>query len=79
VRRGAALPPQGQVSLEQPPCEPGVQFRGRGTPAAASPASASAASAAATGDADLPGRIGDPGNGDLPGTTAASSAAGARA
>ena len=49
--------------------------------AAASAATASATSAAATGDADVPGRLGDPGDRRLPGAAASASAAatGARA
>ena len=39
------------------------------------PAAASATAAAAAGDADLPGRIGDPGDGRLPGSAASATAA----
>jgi len=48
---------------------------------AATTASASASAATASGDADVPGRIGDPGHGYLPGSaaTAAASGSGARA
>ena len=47
--------------------------------AAAASAAASAASAAASGDADVPGRLGDPGDGHLPGAAASASAAAAGA
>ena len=63
--------------------QPDLQLRWRrsGASSAAASAAPSAASAAATGDADLPGRLGDPGDGYVPGTaaSAASAAAGARA
>ena len=71
-----------QVPLAQHSGEPDPQLqRGRGSAAAAASAAASAASAAASGDADLPGRLGDPGDGRLPGPAAAAAAArtGARA
>jgi hypothetical protein len=45
-----------------------------GTPAASTAAAAAATSAAASGDADLPGRLCDPGNGRLSATAAAATA-----
>ncbi len=49
-------------------------------PSAASASASASASAAAcrSGDADLPGRIGDPGDGHLPGSAASASASGLR-
>ena len=47
--------------------------------AAAATAAAAAASAATSGDADVPGRLGDPGDGRLPGAAAAAAAAAAGA
>ena len=47
--------------------------------ASAAASAAPAASAAASGDADVPGWVGDPGYGDLPGATATATAAAAGA
>ena len=52
-----------------------LQFRGSATSAAAPAASASAASAATSGDADVPGWFGNPGNGHLPGAAASAATA----
>ena len=57
--------------------EPDLQLRSAAASAAAS--AASAASAAASGDADLPGRLGDPGYGSVPTAASAASAAAASA
>ena len=53
----------------------------RAAAAASAAASAASAAAAASGDADVPGRLGDPGDGRLSGSaaSAAAAAAGARA
>ena len=71
------LRPQGPLAFAQPDGERDLQLL---VAAAASAAAASAASAA-SGDADVPGWIGDPGDGYLPGSAASASAAasGARA
>jgi hypothetical protein len=58
--------------------EPDLQLRGSAASAAAA-AAASAASAATSGDADVPGRVGDPGDGRMSGSAAAASAAAAGA
>ena len=55
------------------------KFGARSAAAAAAAAASAAASAAAAGDADVPGWIGDPGDGRLPGAAAASTAAAAGA
>ena len=54
-----------------------LQFRESGAPAPA--AAATTAAAASTGDADLPGRLGDPGDGCLSATATAAAAAAAAA
>ena len=54
-----------------------VQVRGSGSSAAAAAATAASAATSAGGDADLPGRIGDRGDGDVPGAAATASAASA--
>ena len=53
--------------LAQPSAERGLQLRRSGT---ASAAAAAAAAAASAGDADVPGRLGDRSDGDLPGSAA---------
>src|SRR5688572_9045496 len=63
-----------QDQIAQPAGEPDLQLRLGAAAASATPA-APAASAAATGDADLPGRLGDPGDGHVPATTTAAAAA----
>jgi hypothetical protein len=55
--------------------EPHLQLRFGAAAASTTAASAPAASAAATGDADLPGRLGDPGDGHVPAATATAAAA----
>ena len=66
------------MDFEQPPAERDVQLR-RGSATAATAAATTAASAASSGDADVPGRFGDPGNGRVPTAAAAATAcAGAR-
>src|SRR4029450_12994089 len=67
-----------QVQVSQPVGQPDLQLRRAGT-ASATASAAAATAAAATGDADVPGRIGDPGDGRLPATTAAAAAATASA
>ncbi len=61
----------------------GLTLRGKWGPseraAAAAASAAPAAAAAAAGDADLPGRIGDPGDGQLPAAATAAAAAAASA
>ena len=69
------------LPLAQHACQPDLQFRGyRGAAAAAASATSAPAASAASGDADLSGRLGDPGDRRVPGaaSTAASAAAGAR-
>ena len=69
---------QGKLRFPQRAREPGLQFqlaRGGGADPGRGPGSASAASARGTGDPDLPGRIGDPGDVGLPGAAAAATAA----
>ena len=56
-----------------------AQVRGAAARAGRSSAAAAAAAAAAAGDADLRGRLGDPGDGGLPGSAAAAAAAAAGA
>ena len=51
------------VQLAQPAAEPDLQLRAAAAAAAATAAAAAAAASAASGDADLPGRLGDPGDG----------------
>ncbi|MCY7281198.1 MAG: hypothetical protein LH610_09965, partial [Sphingomonas bacterium] len=59
------------LPLAQSAAEPDLQLLHSGSAAsAAAPAAASAAS----GDADLPGRFGDPGDGRLPAAAAAAAA-----
>src|SRR5687767_1667884 len=66
------------MAFAQPAGEPDLQLRSSGTATATATAAASAASAA-SGDADVPGRLGDPGNGRVPGSAAAAAAAAAGA
>ena len=54
------------MDFAQPAAEPRLQLR-VGATAAASAAPTAAAAAAAAGDADVPGRFGDPGDEQLPG------------
>ena len=68
---------QHEVQGAKPVADPGLQLR---RAAAAAATAAAAASAAPTGDADLPGRLGDPGDGRLSASATATppaSAAGA--
>ena len=76
--RNGLLLEQWPVQLAQRSRQPDVQLRWRRCGSAAAPA-ASAASAAApgSGDADLPGRLGDPGDECLPGPAASASPAAA--
>jgi len=61
--------------------EPDLQLRGSAAAAAAAASAAASASAATSGDADVPGWVGDPGDGRMSGSAASASAAttGARA
>ena len=61
---------QCSVRVAQPVAEPDLQLR-ISAAAAAAATSAAATSAATSGDSDVPGRIGDPGDGYVPGTAAA--------
>jgi len=62
------------LDLAQCAVELHLQFRRRGSAATAATA-ATAASAAASGDADMPGWIGDRSDGDLPGASSSATAA----
>ena len=73
-RRNCVHQHQPALELAQPAAEPELQLRVAATAAAAPAASAPAASAA-SGDADVPGRFGDPGDGHLPGAAASAAAA----
>jgi len=68
---------QEQVDLAQPAAEPRVQLR-RGSAASAASTAAAAAAAASTGDADVPGRFGDPGDEQLPAAASTAAAAAGR-
>ena len=70
-----------RLSAVRPPLDArrDVQVRRRRTASAAAAAASAATATAATGDADLRGRIGDPGDRGLPGSAAAASAAAAGA
>ena len=57
--------PRREVPVAQPGADAGLQLR-QAAAAASAAAAAAAASAAASGDADVPGRIGDPGDGMCP-------------
>ena len=69
---------RGQLRSHSLLAEPDLQLRGAAA-AAAAPAASAAASAAASGDADVPGRFGDPGDRQLPAAAASASAAAAGA
>src|SRR5690348_11516001 len=64
----------GAIQVVEPAGELRIQFRD-GSSATATASSASSAASAASGDADVPGWLGDPGDGYVPGTAAAASAA----
>src|SRR5688500_7144035 len=66
------------MAFAQPAGEPDLQLRGPAATATAAATSAPAASAA-SGDADVPGRLGDPGDGCVSAAAAAAAAAAARA
>src|SRR5439155_23772905 len=64
------------LQVAQPAAEFRVQFLHAASAAtSAAPATSAAATGAATGDADVPGRLGHPGDGHLPSATASSPAA----
>ena len=64
-----------QVHLSLGSREPDLQLLLAGASAAAPTATSPASAASSAGDADVPGRLGDPGNGHLPGSAASASAA----
>src|SRR5918993_1035243 len=66
------------MALAQPAAEPDLQLRGPGRSCSAA-AAATAAASAASRDADVPGRLGDPGDRRVPGSAAAAAAAAAGA
>src|SRR5882672_3805958 len=59
------------LAFAQPSGEPDLQFRGSASASAAAAAASAAASAATSGDADVSGWLGDPGDGRVPGSAAA--------
>ena len=64
-----------EVPLAQLARQPDLQLRWSGSGSAAAAPAAAAAAAAAAGDADVPGRVGDPGFGRLSAAAAAAAAA----
>ena len=64
----------GKVRSHSHAGEPDLQLRLGSAAAASATAAAAASAAAATGDADVPGRFGDPGDGRVSAATAAASA-----
>ena len=79
--RHGSLRSEGPRAHAQPAGQRFVELRRSSASAASAAASAASASAASSGDADVPGRFGDPGDGRLSGSAASASAAatGARA
>src|SRR6185312_1671658 len=67
----------GAPAYAEPAAGADLQFRG--SAAAASASASAAASAATSGDADVPGRVGDPGDRGLPAASATATAAAGRA